>query len=62
MVAQVIRDEGPNIDFVVRASGKDLEEAERQMKEYKALAQRITEAGVTDLPDVTVVGAGVLFE
>jgi hypothetical protein len=62
LVAQVIRDEGPSIDFVARASGKDLGDAERRVEEYKALARRITEAGVTDLPDVTVADAGSPFE
>ena len=62
LVAQVIRDEGPNVDFVVRASGKDVEEAVSRMEEYKALARRITEAGVTGLPDITVADAGAPFE
>jgi hypothetical protein len=62
LVAQVIRDEGPNLDFVVRASGNDAEEAVRRMEEYKALARRISEAGVTDMPDITVADAGAPFE
>jgi len=62
LVAQVIRDEGPSIDFIVRASGKDLEDAMGRIEAYKGLAQRITEAGVTHLPDVTVADAGSPFE
>lgn len=58
LVAQVIRDEGAKMEFVVRASGKNLDEATQELESYRALARRIAEAGVTNLPDVTVADAG----
>jgi hypothetical protein len=58
LVAQVIRDEGPSIDLVARASGMDVDAAMHRIEAYKVLAQRIDEAGIAELPDVTLADAG----
>jgi len=54
LAAQVIRDEEAKLESIARASGIDLEEAARRVEEYRVLARRITEAGVGELPDVTI--------
>lgn len=54
LVAQVIRDEGAKMEFVTRASGKDLTTASRDLARYQDLARKLAGAGITCLPDATV--------
>jgi hypothetical protein len=61
LVAQVIRDQGAKMELVVRASGKDLETATRDIARYRALASQLGQAGITCLPDVAVANAGAPF-
>lgn len=54
LVAQVNRDEGTSVALVARASGLDEGEAKRRVDAYQALALRIRNADVTELPEVTL--------
>jgi hypothetical protein len=54
LVAQVARDEGPGIDRVAQASGMEPADAQARLDAYQALANRITAAGVAELPQVVL--------
>jgi len=62
LVDQVIRDEGASLDLVARASGKSDEDAARDIDEYRKLARRINESGLTTLPELIVADAGAPFQ
>jgi hypothetical protein len=53
---QAIRDEGSQIETVARAAGLDVAATEARVREYTAIAKRISDAGVTGLPEISIPG------
>jgi hypothetical protein len=56
LAAQTIRDEEATVQAIARASGKDVAATEASLREFAALSERITAAGVAGLPEVVVPG------
>lgn len=54
LAAQAVRDDGPTIEAIARAAGRDIPAAEAKLREYATIAKRITDAGVTGLPVVDI--------
>ena len=50
LAEQVIRDKGPDLEFLAEASGTDPKAAGERLAAYKDLARRIIDSGVAELP------------
>ena len=54
LVQQVNRDEGTKASLIARASGLSTADVAQRVKSYDALAHRVHDAGVTELPQVSM--------
>ncbi len=54
LAAQVSKDDGASLETIARASGKDVRDAGVQLAKYKKSAQELREAGVAELPLITL--------